>query len=324
MRPIAIGITVGLVALAAYLSFDLSRPATTSYGPCDLEEPIAVQPAPAEDPGVLKLEDPAGMIIPFGRSRDVHPEIFYLTMEEGSISQRSDFEHLNVKKRPLRRQEVYATIFPEEYEAVARITGPREATVRVCIPAQVVGSVHPGTYSGGIVIADPRVQRTTVSITVSLQYRRYQPIVVLFGFGVLVFGMGSVWAAGRRAAAREVLSTTALGDFLGWAKANVVPLIAGGAAALSAFTVSYWRNPAWGAKAPEDWLTLFGAMFSAFTAAVVTTSRAGGESLTDLGPQEGTASLLEPVSAPDSATRPDRPEDIAAPIDDTDDERTNG
>jgi hypothetical protein len=39
--------------------------------------------------------------------------------------------------------------------------------------------------------------------------------------------------------------------------------------------VSYWRDPAWGAKAPEDWLTLLEAMFSTFTAALAAALRAG-------------------------------------------------
>jgi hypothetical protein len=260
-----------------FWTFSSTDPASATYGPCDLSP----SPSPSAEPrrvekrGVLKPESPEGMIIPFGRSRDVHPEIFYMTLEEGVIAQRK-IDELKIKKRPLRRQEVYATIFPEQYEATARITGPREATVRVCIPAEVARGVHPGTYSGGVVIADPRVEKTTVSITASLQFRRYQPIAVLFGLGVLIAGTISVWAAGRRAANKGVFASGALDDFGAWGRSNFVPITAGVVAALSAFIVSYWRNPSWGAKAPEDWLTLFGAMFSALTAAVVTTSQAGG------------------------------------------------
>jgi hypothetical protein len=86
---------------------------------------------------------------------------------------------------------------------------------------------------------------------------------------------------------------------------NIIPIIAGGAAALSAFLVSYWRNPSWGAKAPEDWLTLFGAMFSAYTATVVTTSRSGATSELH-GKGEAIGGEL-PDERHDSAIVPDSP-----------------
>jgi hypothetical protein len=299
-----------MLTVVVLCSFGLSRPNSESYAACDLSQIESITPERPDVPGVLKPEDPAGITMEFGRSRAVLPEIFYLTMEQGgTIPERTKFDkQLKLKKRPLRRQEIDGVILPSEYEAAAFITGPREATVRLCLPATKAATVHPGTYLGGVVIADPRVERTTVSVSVSLQYRRYPPIAVLFGLGILIAGTVSVWAAGGRAQKRDpMIGRSALKDLAHWAGRNVIPIVAGGAAALSAFLVSYWRNPSWGAKAPEDWLTLFGAMFSAFTATVVTTSRSGGTSEVD-GEGEVTDGEV-PDSRYGTAVVPDPPAD---------------
>jgi hypothetical protein len=267
LAVVAILLIVGSLLIACVAS---SEGPTTSA--CELTAERG--PLPAGKPvGPLKPESPAGMMIPFGRSRALHSEIFYLNLERGVIPDPKI--DLNLRKRPLRRQEIYGTIFPEQYEAVARIKGGREVTVRVCIPDDVAHEIHPGTYSGGVVIADRRVEKTTVSITATFQYPEYCWVLVVFALVVLSAGSGFVWAASRRAAEKDVFAPGWFADGGRWARSNVIAIILGSIAATSAFIVSYWRNPAWGAKAPEDWLTLLGAMFSAFTAALAAASRAG-------------------------------------------------
>lgn len=242
---------------------------------CGLEQ-VERPPYPSKPPKrlTLKPESAAGISIPFGRTRSMASEIFYLTPQDGAVKDRSI--PLKLKKRPLRRQEVYGAILPGEYDAVALVTGASEVALRICVPASVAQDVDPGTYTGGIVIADRRVEKTTVAVTVTLQYRSYPWIVILFGLIVLVSGAGSVWAAGRRAKEGDVFANDWRKDLWSWTKRNLIAIALGVIAATSAFIASYWRNASWGARAPEDWFTLLGAMFAAFTAAVTAGSRAGG------------------------------------------------
>lgn len=221
----------------------------------------------------LNPESAAGINIPFGRTRSMPSEIFYLSPEDGFLQDRDI--PLNLRKRPLRRQEVAGTIMPGEYEAVALVRGAAEVALRLCVPSSTAVDVDPGTYTGGVVIADRRVETTNVAVTVSLQYRSFWWFTILFGIAVLVFGAGSVWAAGRRAKNGSVFADGWRRDLWRWLHANLIALGLGGIAATSAWIASYWRNPSWGAKAPEDWFTLLGTMFAAFTAAVTAASRSG-------------------------------------------------
>ena len=230
-------------------------------------------PARVEEPLTLKAESASGVDIPFGRTRSMTSEMFFLTPQNGLLKDREI--PLNVRKRPLRRQELYGTIAPRQYEAVALVTGAAEVTLRVCVPSSVAMDVHPGTYTGGIVIADRRVEKTTVALSVSLQYPSFWWFTILFAGVVLVFGSASAWAAGRRARAGDVFAAGWRKDLWGWTKGNLIAIALGIIAGTSAWLVSYWRNPSWGAKAPEDWFTLLGAMFAAFTAALTAASRAG-------------------------------------------------
>lgn len=236
-------------------------------------------PNKVKKPLTLNPESAAGVNIPFGRTRVQASEMFFLNPEEGFLVDRDI--PLNLRKRPLRRQEIAGAIMPGEYEVVALVTGATEVTLRACVPASVAQNVHPGTYTGGVVIADRRVETTTVTLTVSLQYRRWLWFTILFGIIVLCAGAGSVWAASRRARTKAVFGSGWHNDLWTWIGANLIGLAVGGIAATSAWVVSYWRNPSWGAKAPEDWFTLLGAMFAAFTAALSATSRAGRDAPAD-------------------------------------------
>lgn len=269
----------GLVVMGAFVGLAVvaDRDAASAEAPreCRLEQ-IERPPYPSKprQPLALNAESAAGINIPFGRTRSMPSEIFYLTPEDGFLQDRSI--PLNLRKRPLRRQEVPGTIMPGDYEAVALITGAAEVTLRLCVPSSTAVDVDPGTYTGGVVIADRRVETTPVAVTVSLQYRSFWWFTILFGVVVLVFGAGSVWAAGRRAKNGNVFEGDWHRDLWRWFLANLIAVALGAIAATSAWVASYWRNPSWGAKAPEDWFTLLGTMFAAFTAAVTAASRAGG------------------------------------------------
>lgn len=265
---------IGVVVAVAIIA-ERQRASADSGRECLLQK-VERSRFPKKPPKPLALnpESTAGINIAFGRTRVTPSEIFYLSPEDGFLTDRDI--PLNLRKRPLRRQEVTGAIMPGDYEAVALITGAAEVTLRLCVPASTAIDVDPGTYTGGVVIADRRVETTNVAVTVSLQYRSFEWFTIIFGVMVLLLGAGSVWAAGRRAKSGDVFEDDWHRDFGRWFVANLIAVALGAIAATSAWVASYWRNPSWGAKAPEDWFTLLGAMFAAFTAAVTAASRAGG------------------------------------------------
>ncbi len=233
---------------------------------CEQAQPTPTEGELPEVPTSLVPEDAAGLTINFGRDRDARErQLFLKPSTEGALA--ATGTNLFVKKRPLVRQDVDGQIDPDAYTASVQVTGRKEVTVTVCVnPAAV--ALDPGTYEGSLRIEDPRIEDVTVPVTVTAQYQDYQWVVVLFGLVTLLVGSWFVWASGRRTAQKPVVEPGALKDFRGWALANVLGIGVGTIAASSAFIATYWRDMAWGDKAPEDWFTLLGAVFSAFTAGV--------------------------------------------------------
>lgn len=273
-RPFLRAVVV-LVILAIGLASGLSiRQQDDEPGASELMEcPIREFVAPSGDfpaPAVLVPEQPEGLMMPFGRGRGLKEKPFFLKLSsEGILPETGTV--LLVKERPLEREEVEGEIRTADFDTSAIVTGRKEVTVTVCIdPSRA--SLDPGTYTGGIRIEDRRTEDLTVPLTVTVQYRGY--VWMISAFGLLVVGAGSlfVWASGRRTAGLDVLGTGWRGHLKTWIASNVLGIVLGVVALGSAFLATYWRNPTWGAKAPEDWLTLLGAMFSAFTAALAASS----------------------------------------------------
>jgi hypothetical protein len=95
----------------------------------------------------------------------------------------------------------------------------------------------------------------------------------LFGIIVFLAGSFSVWASGRRPDNKPIWKWEgALADLPRWLLYNYVGVVAGAIAAISVFLATYWHNPAWGAKAPDDWFALLGSTFTAFTATLAAAS----------------------------------------------------
>jgi hypothetical protein len=224
------------------------------------------------EPATLVPEEPEGLQSAFGRNRFAKPRNFYLKLTRGPLPERGT--KITVNQRPLERQEVEGQIGARQYSATATVTSPKEITVLICIDS-AKERIDPGTYMGGIRLEDPLIEDVTVPITVTLQHRRYIWWAVSFGMLVLLTGTFFVWASSRRD--REAAAT--VGDFRDnwrdWLRGRTIAFALGTIGATSAFVATYWRNPAWGARAPEDWFSLLGAMFSAFTAGLTAGSAAG-------------------------------------------------
>jgi hypothetical protein len=102
-----------------------------------------------------------------------------------------------VSKRPLCRQELGGSIAPDQYVAIAKVSGSKEVTLTVCANPQA-RDLDPGTYSGFVRIRDPSIEDVTVPVTVALQSPEFRPVLALFGIIVFLAGSFSVWASGRR------------------------------------------------------------------------------------------------------------------------------
>lgn len=272
------GFVIVLFALPSYGQDESLQPCPSAAPPTS---------APPLEKGTLAVpfipEDAAGITMNFWRSRVQQSKPFYLDAAKKplphgqKIASLSEGTVFDISKRPLDRQGLDGSIAPEEYVAIAKVTAPKEVTVTVCANP---GARHldAGTYVGSLRIRDPRIEDVTVPVTVTLQYPSYKWIAALFGVVVFIAGSFFVWASGKKADDKPVWAWNpghadpGLADLPRWLLHNYVGVVAGTIAAISVFLATYWRNPAWGAKAPEEWFALFGATFTAFTATLTATS----------------------------------------------------
>ena len=154
--------------------------------------------------------------------------------------------------------------------------------------------LDPGEYSGSVTFVDPRLPSTTIPFTVAVAFPIWPVVAMVL---CLVITAGGVFISvarndpkGSGHAGFRVVAT-----FLGtWA--GLVALIVGGGAALVAYASTYLNNNSWGA-ATLDWVSLAGAMFTAFVAAATAfrfarvledTAGGGGESADTAGKQPAT------------------------------------
>lgn len=253
--------------VVTYLAFFADQRAGTSAAtspPCRPEPTPSPAAAPPSPPALVPQEA-AGLTIDFGKARGARTGLFFLKTSAGEQLPSTPGLALYVKKRPLVREGIAGEIPAEDYTAYATVTGVKEVTVTVCMNA-TQDAVDPGTYQGSVRIEDNRIQDVSVPVTVTLQYAHWRWVAWVFGWLVLIAGTGFIWATVQRNKGEAIVGAGCLTSFRDWVGHNVLGVGVGATTAVTAFIAAYWRNPAWGARAPEDWFALLGAMFAAFTA----------------------------------------------------------
>ena len=290
-------VVVGVLVSFWFIPRDYSV-ATGSSEPCSHRQvsgertPIPKNVAPVP----LILENSAGVLIDFWRDRGTHWRTVFLQSAKRNPRQAQTKESarlhrqtfLAVSERPLERQELSGVIGPGQYVATAKVTGPKEVSLTVCVDATTF-DVDPGTYVGSVRILGRAIQPVTVPVTVSLQYSGYRWVVPVLGVVTFLGGSFLVWASHKRASFTEGKGSIwrDIGELPGWIANNYVGVAGGVIAAISVFIAKYWRTAPWGASAPEDWFALLGGMFTAYTTtltaatALVTPHRKDGLAVTE-------------------------------------------
>lgn len=232
-----------------------------------------VSPAPPTAPVPLILEKPEGVVIDFGKDRGAHLRTVYLqvakkTRPKGGVqfAKLIPESDVGVSERPLERQELEGHIGPKEYVATATVTDRKEVSLTICVDTSEL-QLDPGTYEGSVRLSGGDIQAVTVPVSVTLQYAGYRWIVPLLGVVTFLAGSFVVWASHKRASntPEQTSIWRSINQLPGWIMGNYVGVAGGMIAMTSVFIARYWRTPAWGARAPEDWFALLGAMFTAFT-----------------------------------------------------------
>jgi hypothetical protein len=251
-------------------------------------------------PVTLIPEVASGLLIPFDRSREAQTGVFFL--DPGEDQTLPDVGTvLEITRRPLDRQQVYGQIRGGSYFVSAVVTRRQEVTVTVCFDPATL-DVGQGTYAGSVRIQDPRVEDVSIPLTMTFQYPRSLWMTILYAAFILSLGSAFVWATAQRTAGKT-LTDRWWNDLLSWFTANLVSLVPAAIAAGGVFLARYWRDPSWGAKAPEDWFTLLGAMFTAYAAALAAAS-ATISKRSDARDGDGVAAA--------AGTSPEEPRDQAA------------
>ena len=142
-------VAVGVIVSFWFIPRDYSV-ATGSSEPCsepEVSDGRTLLP-PEGAPIPLILENTEGVRIEFWRDRGTHWKTVYLQAARKSPRKKGFAElkpqtFLRVSERPLERQELSGVIGPSQYVATARVTGPKEVSLTVCVDA--TGSeVDPG------------------------------------------------------------------------------------------------------------------------------------------------------------------------------------
>ncbi|HEX2031741.1 MAG TPA: hypothetical protein VHL78_10115 [Actinomycetota bacterium] len=208
-------------------------------------------------------------MIAYGRESARGPETELLSIDRGRITPRAI---LPVTKSTLERTGVEGEITPSQYRAWASVNRLGQVTLSVCTDPRAL-EIDPGEYRGTVTISGRGVEPLTLPVTVTIQYPYWPLLFFPFLFGVLLFAPIVVWLGGEPSEIPRIPALSRRGrgadwDLRGWARETVFPLVTGGIAAFGAFFATYWRDPAWGAEAPEQWIALFAAMFTAATAGI--------------------------------------------------------
>jgi len=213
----------------------------------------------------VKLRAGQKLTLGFGRSTTAR-SLTVLLDYSGQL--KSPGVALNSRVDPFIRDDD-APLHPGNITAAARVDG-QSVILTVCFGRRGNHLGDPGTYTGSVTLDDNRMAApVTVPVTVTMQYVHGVVLLWLLAFTVLP-GTWVLWVVHSR---RDPgVSAFAPGALLDWVVTvgGIVAVVTGGVAAFAVYTASYLKDPTWGTSALQ-FLTLFGAMFSAFiTSAGVT------------------------------------------------------
>jgi hypothetical protein len=125
----------------------------------------------------------------------------------------------------------------------------------------------PGTYTGIVSVAGADVVRTDIPIVVTLSYPAWQVVLELLAL-VLIPAAWYLWilhdSADPAKNQRMVLNWGLVQYTL--RRVGFLSLAVGSLAAFSVYSATYLRNATWGSSVTQ-WLSLYGAMFTAFITA---------------------------------------------------------
>lgn len=156
-------------------------------------------------------------------------------------------------------------------EAWARLTPDRSVgTIYVCVNNRII----PGTFSGAVAFADPRLARVVVPVSLTRSYPNVEKVAIV---GLAVCLLASMYVFFLRLP-KKLLDDSDGRTALRWPftfikgywefatdMLGIITIVAGGAAAVAAFTAQYLNAEAW---TPDvgSWLTYCGAVGTAFVA----------------------------------------------------------
>ncbi len=158
--------------------------------------------------------------------------------------------------------------------------GSTTATVVFCIQPNIRKDLPSGTFSGGLTLSDPRVKTTEIPISFSLKYTNREAVYV---FALAVCALASLYVyflrrpqLGRKKTPDEPTDDTPVlrwgFDFVfGYWKfvtgsLGILTIAAGFTAATAALSAQYLDSETWDGSNFKDWLTLGGALATAFVA----------------------------------------------------------
>lgn len=172
-----------------------------------------------------------------------------------------------------------AQLTPGRLTAVVALGPPGRATLSVTADRSEGDLGRPGSYTGLVEVIDPRVARTDVALRVTMSYPNWQlPLAVLIA--MMAPGAIYVWLVKgsftSRASAPGATLHLKEADAYWFSRNGLLAVGAGTAAAVGFFSATYLSSATWGANV-EQWVTLFGGSFTAFTAAATAVSAAGSE-----------------------------------------------
>jgi hypothetical protein len=252
-------------------------------------------------PATLVLQKGQTTSLAFGRTLEAKELIVRLDVAEGKA--RNIRKPLNASASFFKRGDD-ARVPQDLVRVTADFQGPKEVHVRLCIdrnpesadagsgrnnasaaasasdsqyPASAATdpngtSIKAGSYEGTITVLDPRVSKFSIPVTATFSYPNVALAPGITLIVVMFIGSAYLYLLGRpdksQESEDEVLSIHSARQFGRWLRTSsgVFAVVAGGIAAVTAFFATYMQAVDWGSSGSQ-FLSLFGAMFTAFVAA---------------------------------------------------------
>lgn len=254
-------IPLAVLGWGAYRSVQAVRPgAEVAQGGCAKAPPVGgpgAQPSKAVT-STLKLQEGQLTRVDFGRSVSVKTVTVYLNLS-GTVATPTTplYNRVGTFRRAddgrLNERNIVANV----------VIAGRTAILTVCFGRVDDRLGDPGTYNGSVTIDDARLSAAvTIPFTLTMQYPH--PWVAGWLFLALLPGTWVLWIVHTsRQPTRQALDLRRLRRWL-FSVEGVVSVATGAVAAASVFIATYLRDPTWGSSSLQP-ITLFGAMFAAFT-----------------------------------------------------------